>query len=66
MALLQSGIDITVIALWLCHERTETTAIYLHADLTIKERALARTTPHDAPPGRYRPSDAVLAFLEGL
>ena len=45
MRLLEAGIDTTVIALWLGHEQTDTTAIYLHADLSIKERALARTTP---------------------
>jgi hypothetical protein len=51
-----------VIALWLGHENVETTQIYLHADLSIKERALARTTPIDSPPGRYRPPDTLLAF----
>jgi site-specific recombinase XerD len=66
MTLLQAGIDTTVIALWLGHEHTDTTAIYLHADLTIKEQALARTAPPGAPPGRYRPPDALLAFLESL
>ena len=66
MRLLQAGVDTSVIALWLGHEQIETTQIYLHADLAIKERALARTTPPDAKPGRYRPPDTVLAFLEGL
>jgi site-specific recombinase XerD len=66
MALLHAGVDVTVIALWLGHESLETAQIYIHADLTIKERALARTTPLDAPPGRYRPPDALMAFLEGL
>jgi site-specific recombinase XerD len=66
MRLLHAGVDTTVIALWLGHERVETTQIYLHADLALKERALARTTPPDTPPGRYRPPDAILAFLEGL
>jgi integrase/recombinase XerD len=66
MSLLQAGVDTTVIALWLGHEQIDTTAIYLHADLTIKERALARTTPANTIPGRYQPSDAVLAFLDGL
>ena len=65
MSLLQSGTDTTVIALWLGHERPETTArIYLHADMSIKERALARTAPVNTKPGRYRPSDQLLAFLE--
>ena len=66
MRLLQAGVDTSVIALWLGHEQVETTQIYLHADLEIKERALARTTPAGAMPGRYRPKDTVLAFLEGL
>jgi len=63
---LHAGIDTTVIALWLGHERVETTQIYLHADLALKEKALARTKPPDAKPGRYRPPDALLAFLEAL
>ncbi len=66
MRLLRAGVDTSVIALWLGHEQIETTQIYLHADLTIKERALARTTPPDAKPGRYRPPDPVLAFLQSL
>ncbi|MGH2928783.1 MAG: tyrosine-type recombinase/integrase [Solirubrobacteraceae bacterium] len=66
MALLQAGVDSTVIALWLGHEQIETTQIYLHADLAIKEKALARTTPPDAKPGRYQPTDRVLAFLNAL
>ena len=66
MRLLQAGVDTSVIALWLGHEHVDTTQIYLHADLALKERALARTTPPDARPGRYRPSDTLLAFLDGL
>ena len=66
MGLLRAGVDTTVIALWLGHERIDTTQIYLHADLAIKERALARTTPPHAKPGRYRPPDTLLAFLEAL
>jgi len=66
MALLQAGGDTTVIALWLGHEQMNTTAIYLHADLSIKERALARTAQPNSKPGRYRPPDSLLAFLEGL
>jgi integrase/recombinase XerD len=66
MQLLHAGIDTTVIALWLGHERVETTQIYLHADLALKERALARTKPPDAKPGRYQPPDTLLAFLEAL
>jgi integrase/recombinase XerD len=66
MQLLHAGADITVIALWLGHESTETTQIYLHADLTLKERALARTTQPGTTPGRYKPPDPLLAFLESL
>ncbi len=66
MRLLEVGVDTSVIALWLGHEMVETTQIYLQANLAIKERALQRTAPLHAPPGRYRPSDPVLAFLERL
>ena len=66
MRLLEAGIDPTVIALWLGHEHVDTTAIYLHAHLGIKEQALARTQMPNAKPGRYRPSDALLTFLESL
>ena len=66
MRLLHAGTDTSVIALWLGHEQAETTQIYLHADLALKERALARTKPPDAKPGRYRPPDQLLAFLEAL
>ncbi len=66
MRLLHAGVDTSTIALWLGHEQVETTQIYLHADQTIKERALARTAPLGAAPGRYRPPDMLLAFLEQL
>jgi site-specific recombinase XerD len=66
MSLLHAGVDITVIAMWLGHESIETTQVYVHADLAIKERALARTTPLGTAPGRYRPPDALLAFLEAV
>jgi integrase/recombinase XerD len=66
MRLLHAGTDTSVIALWLGHEQAETTQIYLHADLVLKERALARTTPPHTRPGRYRPPDKLLAFLEAL
>jgi integrase/recombinase XerD len=66
MRLLHAGVDTSVIALWLGHERADTTQIYLHADLAIKEKALARTTPATAQPGRYHPPDQLLAFLEAL
>ena len=67
MRLLHAGIDITVIALWLGHQSIETTQIYLHADMSTKERALARTTPTGIKSSRYKPtSDKLLAFLQGL
>ncbi len=66
MRLLHAGTDTSVIALWLGHEQADTTQIYLHADLELKEKALARTTPPNVKPGRYQPSDDLLAFLEGL
>ena len=66
MELLHSGVDVATIALWLGHETTQTTHIYEHADPALKERAIARTAPLGAKPGRYRPSDELLAFLEGL
>jgi site-specific recombinase XerD len=66
MALLQAGVDVSVIALWLGHEDIRSTQAYLHADLAIKERALARTTATMAKPGRFQPADPLLAFLEAL
>lgn len=66
MRLLHAGVDTSVIALWLGHEKTDTVQIYLHAGLSLKERALARTTPPGALPRRYRPPDDLLAFLEAL
>jgi integrase/recombinase XerD len=66
MSLLHAGVDVTVIALWLGHETTASTRVYLHADMQIKERALARTTPPDTKPGRYSAPDSLLAFLDGL
>jgi integrase len=66
MDLLQSGVDRSVIALWLGHESPETTQIYLEADLALKEKALSRTAPFATSPGRYRPGDRLLEFLKGL
>lgn len=66
MQLLHAGIDTTVIALWLGHENVQSTRHYLHADLQLKERALARTAPPRTTPGRYRAPDKLLAFLEAL
>jgi site-specific recombinase XerD len=66
MSLLQAGVDTSVIALWLGHAGVRSTDTYLHADISIKEKALALTTPATAPPGRYHAPDKVLAFLESL
>ena len=66
MRFLEGGIDLATIALWLGHEHLETTEIYLHADMTMKERALARTAPPAARLKRYRPPDSLMAFLQGL
>lgn len=66
MNLLAAGVDLTTIALYLGHANTRATEIYLHADLALKERALARTAPTPAAARRYRPPDTLLAFLEGL
>jgi site-specific recombinase XerD len=66
MALLHAGTDITVIALWLGHESVTTTQIYLQADMALKQQTLDRTTPPASNPGRYKPPDQLLAFLEAL
>jgi len=66
MELLHSGVDITVIALWLGHESPTTTRIYLHADMALKEKALARTTSPSTTPDRYHAPDTLLAFLNQL
>lgn len=66
MHLLQAGVDITVIALWLGHESPITTHGYVEADLAMKERALATIAPPETPRKRYRPSDTLLHFLESL
>jgi site-specific recombinase XerD len=66
MSLLQAGVDSTVIALWLGHADVRSTQPYIHADMTIKERALALVTPATVAPGRYTPADDVLAYLDSL
>jgi integrase/recombinase XerD len=66
MEMLRRGVDRSVIALWLGHESMETTQMYLHADMRLKEQALAHTTSSGLAPGRYKPDDALLVFLEGL
>jgi len=64
--LLQAGVDRAVIALWLGHESVETTQIYLEATLSMKEQALAKTTPPHGRTARYHPSDQLLGFLNSL
>jgi len=69
MALLHSGVDCAVIAMWLGHESMDTTQIYLHASLELKQQALAKATPMSewsGSPHRYHPDDVLLAFLKGL
>jgi site-specific recombinase XerD len=66
MGLLHAGVDRAVIALWLGHEWVETTEIYLEANLAMKEEILAKTTPPGGKPGRYRPGDGLLTFLQNL
>ena len=66
MRLLHAGVDTSVIALWLGHVSVETTQIYLHANLEIKQKALARTRTPNSKPGRYQPPDRLLAWLQAL
>lgn len=66
MDLLQHGIDRSVIALWLGHESMDSTQAYLHADLQLKEQALAKTQPFGGQQRRYKPTDRLLAFLREL
>ncbi|BBO67977.1 hypothetical protein DSCA_19070 [Desulfosarcina alkanivorans] len=66
MELLQAGVDHSVIALWLGHESSETTMVYLQADLAFKEKILAKTKPVNVKAGRYRPGDKLLQFLDEL
>jgi integrase/recombinase XerD len=66
MNLLHAGVDTTVIALWLGHESPTTTRIYLHADMALKEQAIARTAPPNTEPARYQVNDDLLAFLDQL
>lgn len=66
MALREQGVDLSVIALWLGHKSVETTQMYVHADIRMKERALERTTPLDDGPGRFQPDDNLMAYLESL
>lgn len=66
MSLLRCGVDLTVIALWLGHESIETTQIYLHADMALKERALAHAAEFGVTPARFQPPDSLLDFLDSL
>lgn len=66
MDLLRRGVDLCVIALWLGHESTETTQVYLHADMRLKEQALGHATSNGVAPKRFVPEDPLLAFLESL
>jgi site-specific recombinase XerD len=66
MRLLHTGTDVAVIAPWLGHEQLHTAHIYLHADMNQKEKAIARVTPPGTAPGRYRPADPLLTFLDSL
>jgi integrase len=67
MELLQAGVDSAVIALWLGHESVDTTQVYLHAHLALKEAALAKISAvNDRAGGRYRPGNQLLAFLNAL
>ena len=66
MTLLRSGVDITVIALWLGHESPTSTRAYLHADMALKEQAIARTAPPNTATQRYHPPDTLLEFLDRL
>ena len=66
MELLQHGVDRSVIALWLGHETLETVNVYVHANMKMKEDALAKTRPIEGSPGRYIPDDELLAFLKKL
>jgi site-specific recombinase XerD len=66
MELLAASVDSSVIALWLGHESLQSTQMYLHADMAIKQRALDRTAPHADAVGRYQPPDALIAYLDSL
>jgi integrase/recombinase XerD len=66
MHLLQSGVEIAVIALWLGHESLDTTHMYIQADLKSKEQALGKLQAVEGGFPRFKPDDALLAFLSGL
>ncbi|MBZ0186110.1 MAG: hypothetical protein K8F91_07610 [Candidatus Obscuribacterales bacterium] len=66
MELLQAGIDRAMIALWLGHESLDTTQVYMHANIELKEKILAKTTMPEGKPEFYRPDDRLLSFLRSL
>lgn len=66
MELLHHGLGRTVIALWLGHEKVETTQVYLHADMKLKEQALNKVASKDVRLKRFRPDDELLKFLKNL
>jgi integrase/recombinase XerD len=66
MGLLQSGVDTTLIAMWLGHESVDTTRVYLEADLAMKEKILAKTMPYDGRPLVYKADDTLMTFLRSL
>jgi len=66
MELLQAGVHRAMIALWLGHESVDTTQMYLHANLALKEQLLDKTCMAEGKPGRYHPPDSLLAFLVNL
>ena len=66
MHLLQSGVDLTVVALWLGHECITTTHHYVEADITMKEKALGKIMDPKTKTMRFKPNDKLLAFLDVL
>ena len=66
MELLQAGVDRALIAIWLGHERLDSTQTYLDANLQLKEAILAKMNPMQSRPGRFRPDDQLLSYLKGL
>ena len=66
MDLLRNGLDVAVLAMWLGHEKLESVNAYIHADPTLKQRALDRRTPLNTRTGRFKPPDKLLGFLESL
>jgi integrase/recombinase XerD len=61
-----AGTDISVIALWMGHQSLDSSMVYIHADMALKQQALERTAMPGTKPGIYKPGDSLLAFLTGL